>query len=440
MHRFALALILATLPTAALAVPMEMSQQGRLLDSTGAALDGTISVEFSVWDAAATGAQLWTETQDVDFTNGYYSVRLGATTPFEDNDFDGTVRWLELTVDGGTPLPTRLPMVSVPYAMNANSADTATNVSGGIVDATEIRINGVAVIEDAGGTLGSLACADGQVALWNNTATVWECGTAGGAHTHNAADIDAGFIDMNRLQVGTSSGTLAEGNHGHGTLATTGELDAQGGVKLGGPTVCTASEEGTMRYVSGSGVSYCDGAGNWLPLDGGATTMFEKLHGTQGKTELYHFAMSVPGAALIGTSAFGGNAMMFCSVLTDDNENGGWGLPHDTSGTFENAYILGYANDINGHCLEGADPAWTGTGPCVSLLVSNWEETSHEGFGAWCRANTGADGSIVWAQINLDGLEYQNSAGTNGGAIAKPLNVGDVECVVGGQACVQRVQ
>jgi hypothetical protein len=67
------------LPSAALAVPMQLTHQGRLVDSTGAGIDGTgHTLTFAVYDDATGGSPLWSETLSVTFTNGFYSAILGA--------------------------------------------------------------------------------------------------------------------------------------------------------------------------------------------------------------------------------------------------------------------------------------------------------------------------------------------------------------------------
>ncbi len=450
-----LALLLAT--TSAAAAPTALSHQGRLFDPAGLPLDGTISVEFGIYDAAATGTQLWTETQDVDFDNGYFAVTLGSTTPVTDALFDGGATYLELTVAGGTPLPFRVPMLSVPYALNA---ETATNLDGGVVNATDIQINGTTVIDSSGvdwsslsnvpsdiadgdaDTLAGLGCSTDDIAIYDGSS--WGCGAAAvAAHAHDAGDITTGTLDILRLPIGIGSSNVAAGDHGHtaadvgalpsGGGTVTGALEAQSGVLLGAPTTCSGAEEGTVRYTSGTGIEYCDGSA-WIAQAADVTGHLEALHGTAGKTELYHFAMQIPGANVTNTGSLGGNGMLFCSVLTDDNEPNPVGMPHPGAG-FENGYVLGFASDVNGHCLSGHS-AWDSSGPCVSLLVSNWEDNSHEGYGAWC---LNGSGNPIWAQINIDDLSYWTSSGRDQ-AITKPANPGDVTCTSTGQACVARVR
>src|SRR5947209_5089787 len=62
------------------AVPHGLTDQGRLFDSAGGALQGTVSITFSLYAAPSGGAPLWTETQSIALDEGYFSAQLGAVT------------------------------------------------------------------------------------------------------------------------------------------------------------------------------------------------------------------------------------------------------------------------------------------------------------------------------------------------------------------------
>ncbi len=167
----ALALLL---PATALAIPMQLTHQGRLFDNTGGALDGSHDVSLTLYDAPSTGTNLWSETQTVTFDNGYYTLMLGAdsSNALDASTFDGDSVFLGIAIDSGPELPGRAQLVSVPYAYRALNADTAVNLSGGVVDATEIRINGTTVITDGDPSLTNLGCADGDTIVYaGGTAT-----------------------------------------------------------------------------------------------------------------------------------------------------------------------------------------------------------------------------------------------------------------------------
>ena len=143
----------------AFAVPLQMNHQGRLLDSDGNGLTGSHELIFRIFDDPENGYEMWTETQTVNFINGYYSVLLGAdeeNNALDDSVFANYPLHLELKVDGETLEP-RHQMVSVPYAQIAGVAES---VDGGTVNASEINVGGQAVINADGQWVGEAPTVD----------------------------------------------------------------------------------------------------------------------------------------------------------------------------------------------------------------------------------------------------------------------------------------
>jgi hypothetical protein len=151
---FALA-ALAALPAAALAVPMQLAHQGRVLDAAGGAFQGEHEVAFTLYDADEGGAVLHQEALSLDLQDGRYAVILGEDpgNPLDTGAFDGATRYLGLSVDGGPELRPRVAVVSVPYAIRAGTADA---VRGGVADVSEVRVNGETVIDGDGNVVGRL--------------------------------------------------------------------------------------------------------------------------------------------------------------------------------------------------------------------------------------------------------------------------------------------
>ncbi len=191
------ALLLAglLLPTLALAqAPAKIGYQGRLLKADGTPESGQLDITFAI-HAQATGSAspLWSETQKLALSDGYYATMLGEQTALDPALFDGSERFLELTV-GGTALSPRQRIDSVPYAL---AALHCTNLSGGTVDATSVSVGGKQVVDSSGklsGTAfstpaagglsyssGSLSltsgCAEGQVLKY--VAGAWTCSAVG---------------------------------------------------------------------------------------------------------------------------------------------------------------------------------------------------------------------------------------------------------------------
>ena len=71
-------LFLFATTTTAQAVPLQLTQQGRLLDPTGTAVSGLHDLTFRIYDDQTGGLLLWEEVITVDFTSGYYAAVLGA--------------------------------------------------------------------------------------------------------------------------------------------------------------------------------------------------------------------------------------------------------------------------------------------------------------------------------------------------------------------------
>ncbi len=117
-------------PLAAVTVPGKVGFEGFIANADGSPLaDGVYSIAFAVYDVATGGTALWSETQPVTVTQGLYAVQLGAVTPLPANLFNGE-RWIGVKVGSDPEMLPRTKVASVPFALNAekaNSADTATN-------------------------------------------------------------------------------------------------------------------------------------------------------------------------------------------------------------------------------------------------------------------------------------------------------------------------
>ena len=126
------------LPITAMAVPLQYTHQGRLLDSLGVPVNDTVNLTLTVHQHQ-TGAGLeWSEDHlGIDVVDGYYTVGLGSIQTLDSAVFDGTVRFLSVAETGGTTFGDRTPILSVPYAVRA---DTATNVDGGDVVAATLTM------------------------------------------------------------------------------------------------------------------------------------------------------------------------------------------------------------------------------------------------------------------------------------------------------------
>ena len=136
----------ATVASAQTSVPQQLDYEGWLSDLSGNPSTGTHSIQFAIWPGPTGGTTpLWSDTLSVTVVGGLYSATLGTTVgdSFPAALFDGTVRYLEITVDGDLLSP-REALGSVPYAI------LSAGVQGGAVNASSLAVNGNAVVNSVG--------------------------------------------------------------------------------------------------------------------------------------------------------------------------------------------------------------------------------------------------------------------------------------------------
>ncbi|MBS2032549.1 MAG: hypothetical protein JST54_32045 [Deltaproteobacteria bacterium] len=147
--------------TASASVPQQLTYQGRLFDSSGNPLNASATITVDIFAASSGGSSLWSETYSastsgpVAVVEGFYSLNLGSQTAFPANLWDGTTRYLQLTVNGEALTP-RQPIASVAYAIHAGEADGVNNATV-TIDQSGIAINGNSVIDNTGAWKGSVA-------------------------------------------------------------------------------------------------------------------------------------------------------------------------------------------------------------------------------------------------------------------------------------------
>ncbi len=184
-----LLLLVTVAPGARAAAPETMSYQGILTDNAGTPVpNGTYDLTFSLYDVAADGAPLWTETQTaVAVQAGLVSVQLGSVAPLT-LAFD-VPYFLGISVDGGAEMAPRIALASSPYGLSlrlpftgtASSASEAfhiVNVGGGaaIVSDPLLDARGSLSVTGAGGSILLLGdnVGDAAVALPNDAVSSLE--------------------------------------------------------------------------------------------------------------------------------------------------------------------------------------------------------------------------------------------------------------------------
>jgi hypothetical protein len=101
-----------------------IAYQGRLADANGNPLTGTYNMVFKLYDVAASGTALWTETWSggsaVQVNDGLFNVLLGSITPIPQNVIEeNDTLWLGVRVGTDAEMVPRVQIGSVPYAVES---------------------------------------------------------------------------------------------------------------------------------------------------------------------------------------------------------------------------------------------------------------------------------------------------------------------------------
>lgn len=267
-----LTLLLTIAPGRAAAVPMShgFTYQGQLQQS-GVPVEGTVSLTFSLWDAAGTGtpptggAQIG-DTQvlaNVAVTGGVFSVVLNAGDQFGNSAFNGQARWLQIAVctdstcASTTVLGPRQLITGAPYALgpwqlvggNVNYMQGNVGI-GTQAPALPLHVKGT----------GEIARVEGASSAAANIAYVG-FGKPGGVLSGYVGDASASDNDTylgsqaNNVNIYAGGFVMSAQTNGHvgiGTYSPASALEVRGDIRLGafGEFLATSSSE-NLRIVRG---------------------------------------------------------------------------------------------------------------------------------------------------------------------------------------------
>ena len=267
-----LLLFLFAAPIAANAAPLGhgFTYQGQLQQG-GVPVDGTVSLVFTLWDAAGTGTPPTGGSQigdtqtitNVAVTGGVFSVVLNSGDQFSNSAFDGRARWLQVAVcadstcASATVLGPRQPITGAPYALGpwqsvgANLNYMQGNVGIGTqAPALPLHVKGtgeVSRLEGASSGTGNIAYLGfgkpgGVLSGYVGDASASDDDTYLGSQAHNVNIYAGGFV----------MSAQTNGRVGIGTYSPASALEVRGDVRLGtfGEFLATSSAE-NLRIVRG---------------------------------------------------------------------------------------------------------------------------------------------------------------------------------------------
>jgi len=160
--------ILAGASNSSASVPLSISYQGQLLDSSANPITTSADLTFTLWDSAVNGNQIggpennWSDTDTLTpDANGFYSTEIGddPDNPVPNDVWPTPELWLQISVNN-TVMSPRTRLLSVPYAFHSATADssqtaqTAQSISGSSLsspgDSVQLADNVTLEVDDDG--------------------------------------------------------------------------------------------------------------------------------------------------------------------------------------------------------------------------------------------------------------------------------------------------
>ena len=164
--------------SAAYAVPKTLSYQGYLTDKDGNAVNETVKMTFTLYNAASGGASLWSEIHgSVSVTKGVFNVVFGETdTRLSDALSDNQECYLGISVGADAEMTPRRKLTSTAYSLKAAEAETltggidASKIPDNTIDITKLKLNN-GVLEVSGNVKATKFIGDGSLLTdldWSN--------------------------------------------------------------------------------------------------------------------------------------------------------------------------------------------------------------------------------------------------------------------------------
>jgi hypothetical protein len=318
-------------PALSMAQASSFTYQGQLRDA-GQPFTGMADLEFRLYDQLSAGSQIGSaqSLNAVPVEDGLFQVELD----FGASVFDGSDRFLEITVDG-SPLTPRQKVTATPYALLASGLATGS-VGAGSVDPTEVQLRVVGTCP-AGEYVqevnqdGSVIC--GIDALGNGDITSITAGTGllgGGTSGDVSLEVDANAFWSNQGNAATANDVLGTSNDQPLRLVANGrtimELDDAFIGSVQAPNIKAGAASNTVSNTHGGAV-ISGGGGDPLQTNCGPLNDEPCINRTDGDYAVIGggFGNFAGGFSVVSGGA--GNLADLQSTVGGGTENralGGW--------------------------------------------------------------------------------------------------------------------
>ncbi|NJN18576.1 MAG: hypothetical protein HC822_21125 [Oscillochloris sp.] len=326
--------------------PGLLHYQGFLSDGAGNAYSGEADFTFAVYAASSGGSALWQEIQsNVAVGEGFFNVLLGSVTPLTAEIFDGTERYLEVTVDlgaGSTTLP-RQRLAAVPYAFQAAAVpwDGISGVPADFADGVDdsgAAYENVITVAQSGADYSSVAAALNSIgdASETNRYLVW---VAPGVYSETDLASVQAYVHLKGSGANTTVISSARTNTVQNDSAATVRLYDNGRI-----SALTIRNTGSGTF----------GIGIWSAEATRGAVIKDAVIEAVGSGGTGHFAIylsdsepTISDSVLRAGGAVGGSAAVN-TALGSVNNAGGFPQP-----LIERSILIGGNNDPNGKTCAG---------------------------------------------------------------------------------------